>query len=169
MKKTNSESNSTALGSNQYLQLPVRLFIATSGDLDPLVKSTSAEEGDPDIEPARFAVNYSSWISVGINSSADYLRLLFEDLDDQSKGNSTAAPSLNGNASDGSSGQDHPPIKRQRSGTRKSSWIRKAIGKKNKESLTDDFVACRDTMQSVSPPALPASPASLVPLPETSR
>jgi hypothetical protein len=72
---------------NQYLHLPIRLFIASSGDYDPLMRDyvtlSKGKEADSsyisDLEEAKTAVEQSSWASRDIFSSADYLRNLFED------------------------------------------------------------------------------------------
>ena len=71
----------------QYLHLAIRLFIASSGDYDPLMRdyasSSKGKETDSscvaDLEEAKTAVEQDSWASKGILSSADYLRKLFED------------------------------------------------------------------------------------------
>jgi hypothetical protein len=103
------------LASEEYLQLPVRLFIASSGAFDPLlstrlfVASSSrsdplmsdldgleVDEGDDDIEgpspndysEARIAVGQNKWAADGINGSADYLRSLFRDTRPKVQGSS---------------------------------------------------------------------------------
>ncbi|KAK0100330.1 hypothetical protein ONS95_008288 [Cadophora gregata] len=65
----------------QYQQLQVRLFIASMGTYDPI------SEPDPDLsgaiarefESARLAVRKATWADSGIRSSADYLKMLYED------------------------------------------------------------------------------------------
>jgi hypothetical protein len=76
--------------SKQYLHIPLRLFIASSGAYDPLNHSMSTldrrqygkDDRTPrpeDIHQARSAVRQSGWCSIGVSNSADYLRKLFED------------------------------------------------------------------------------------------
>jgi len=76
----------------QYLYLPIRLFIASSGSYDP-VKSrddwyfpdsndsydfpTGADYGE-----ARLVVQFEEWASHGVSGSADHLRRIFEDTGD---------------------------------------------------------------------------------------
>jgi len=76
------------LGAKQYLHLAIRLFIASSGIHDPLMRSFSAEpENLPDDEASRvedyilaqYASQQKKWSSIGIMSSADYLKYIFED------------------------------------------------------------------------------------------
>jgi hypothetical protein len=77
-----------ALGAKQYLHLAVRLFIASSGNHDPLMWSYSigpnilSSEAIPsmrDYELAQHGTRKETWYSLGIESSADYLKHLFED------------------------------------------------------------------------------------------
>lgn len=74
----------------QYLYLAIRLFIAVSGNYDPLVKNLTASLVSPSAdnsravryehyERAQLAVQHLYWESKGIHSSADYLKQLFED------------------------------------------------------------------------------------------
>jgi hypothetical protein len=76
------------LRAKQYLHLAVRLFIASSGIHDPLIRSFSAEaENLPDDEASRvedyrlaqYASQQKKWPSIGVTSSADYLKYIFED------------------------------------------------------------------------------------------
>jgi hypothetical protein len=72
---------------NQYLHLAIRLFIASSGDYDPLTRDyvtlTKGKNIDSsyisDLQEAKNVVDQNSWASGGILSSADYLRNIFED------------------------------------------------------------------------------------------
>jgi len=72
---------------DRYLHLALRLFIASSGNYDPLMRDyTSSGKGKEtslsyisDLEEAKTAMEQSSWASKRISSSADYLRKLFED------------------------------------------------------------------------------------------
>lgn len=79
------------IGPGQYLHLPVRLFIASSGTHDPLVadlllsiNTTSPQEEDcpgaEDYRDAQLAVRQAEWNSHGITTSAEYLSHLFEDV-----------------------------------------------------------------------------------------
>jgi hypothetical protein len=82
-----SYTNNSKLATDQYLHLAIRLFIASSGDYDPLTRDyvtpSKGKEADSsyisDLEEAKSAVEQSSWASRNILSSADYLRHLFED------------------------------------------------------------------------------------------
>jgi len=78
------------LASEEYLKLPVSLFIASSGTFDPLMDDSTRPEvggGEVGIEgqvpnyytEARIAVGQNKWVTDGISGSADYLRNLFED------------------------------------------------------------------------------------------
>lgn len=80
-------------GVTQYLHLAVRLFIAISSNFDPIVQDSSSEpapstknnqEETPDANygSARIAVRWLEWETMGIASSAEYLRKLFEDVGD---------------------------------------------------------------------------------------
>lgn len=77
-------------GATQYLHLAVRLFIASSGAYDPLIKDLVPISVSPPTyrsvitrneryENAQLAVQRIYWESKGIHSSADYLKHLFED------------------------------------------------------------------------------------------
>ena len=87
--RTGKESKEKSPGAHQYLHLALRLFIAYSRKYDPLTQKLPKEFGVAVTEQdemfgneaiiARLAVGYSSWSSVGITSSKDYLKLLFED------------------------------------------------------------------------------------------
>ncbi|PQE24426.1 c2h2 finger domain containing protein [Rutstroemia sp. NJR-2017a BBW] len=73
----------------QYLHLGIRLFIASSGNHDPLTQDWSSEfafpsqaDGAPkaaDYQAAQSALKQSIWKTHGIKSSAEYLKKLFED------------------------------------------------------------------------------------------
>ncbi|KAE8442727.1 hypothetical protein EG329_002918 [Mollisiaceae sp. DMI_Dod_QoI] len=66
----------------QYLYLPLRLFVAISAKLDPIATTVSwtstAIDMDADME-AQLAVGQPAWLTAGINTSADYLKGLFQD------------------------------------------------------------------------------------------
>jgi hypothetical protein len=77
----------------QYLHLAVRLFVAVSSSYDPLIQNTSSDQAlsstDSDkailnnrCKVAQIAVRQGEWESKGINSSAEYLKQLFEDRGD---------------------------------------------------------------------------------------
>jgi hypothetical protein len=87
LEKTIRPSSST---SREYLGLPVRLFIATSGTYDPLCEvPTSTSDGEPrsnDYREAQLAVSQSKWSSEGVNGSGDYLKKLFEDNNGETVG-----------------------------------------------------------------------------------
>ncbi|KAE9370065.1 hypothetical protein N431DRAFT_559356 [Stipitochalara longipes BDJ] len=82
-----SYTSSSKLSTDQYLRLVVRLFIASSGDYDPLTRDYASlgkgKDAKPlyisDLQEAKNAVDQISWSSRGILSSADYLKNLFED------------------------------------------------------------------------------------------
>lgn len=76
-----NEMSDSVVQAKQYLYLPLRLFIASSGPFDPLNRPPTNEMNGvlDDYERAAKAVNQSSWSSNGIQSSGDYLRSLFED------------------------------------------------------------------------------------------
>jgi hypothetical protein len=71
----------------QYMHLGVRLFIASSGIRDPLMKDYSAlpsssqeeEQANRNYQAAQEATRRDSWGVHGIKSSADFLRTIFED------------------------------------------------------------------------------------------
>lgn len=87
--RTGKESKEKSPGAHQYLHLALRLFIAYSRKYDPLTQKLPKEVGvivteqdevfGNEVIIARLAVGYSSWSSVGITSSKEYLKLLFED------------------------------------------------------------------------------------------
>jgi hypothetical protein len=87
---TSNNTDGGSLVRKQYLHLPVRLFIASSGPYDPLItrvssSSSSAERDGPsvlDCEAACIAVNQAGWKPRGIRCSGDYLKELFEDAGD---------------------------------------------------------------------------------------
>jgi hypothetical protein len=73
----------------QYLHLAVRLFIAVSSSYDPLIQNISSDQALSSTESdkaifnnrckvAQIAVGQGEWGSKGINSSAEYLKQLFE-------------------------------------------------------------------------------------------
>ncbi|KAE9367528.1 hypothetical protein N431DRAFT_69367 [Stipitochalara longipes BDJ] len=82
-----SYTKNSSLATNQYLHLAIRLFIASYGDYDPLIRDyvtlSKGKEADSsyisDLEEAKTAVEQISWASRNIFSSAEYLRDLFED------------------------------------------------------------------------------------------
>ncbi len=75
----------------EYLHLPLRLFVATSGIYDPLMKvyslhdrllflKTDEEKAlDDDFRAAQDAVKQDCWKSNGVSSSVQYLQNLFQD------------------------------------------------------------------------------------------
>jgi hypothetical protein len=77
-------------GVTQYLHLAVRLFIAISGNFDPIVPDSSSEptsstednQEETNYGLARIAVRWLEWETLGIAGSAEYLRKLFEDVGD---------------------------------------------------------------------------------------
>jgi hypothetical protein len=87
--RTGKESKEKSPGAHQYLHLALRLFLAYSRKYDPLTQKTRKEHGlavteqdeifSNEVIIARLAVGHSSWLSVGIGNSKDYLKLLFED------------------------------------------------------------------------------------------
>lgn len=71
-----------------YLHLAVRLFIASSGNYDPLRTSLNGSESQnlvnegsevDNFEMAKLSVQQSRWSSAGLDNSGDFLRRLFED------------------------------------------------------------------------------------------
>jgi hypothetical protein len=76
-------------GAREYLRLPVRLFIASSGIHDPLMRdfALGCEPQVPekklpssqDYKLAQIAIQKDAWSARNIKSSADYLKLLYED------------------------------------------------------------------------------------------
>ena len=71
----------------QYMHLGVRLFIASSGIHDPLMRDYSSlptssgaeEKANRNYQAAQEATRQNSWGVHGIKSSADFLRTIFED------------------------------------------------------------------------------------------
>jgi hypothetical protein len=71
----------------QYMHIGLRLFIASSGIHDPLMRDYSAipissgaeEKANGNYQAARKATRQESWGLRGIKSSADFLRTIFED------------------------------------------------------------------------------------------
>jgi hypothetical protein len=72
---------------DEYLYLPLRLFTATSGAYDPLIRNFALPGKEKELEltlvadfqAAQIAVQQSSWSVNGIESSSQYLKNLFED------------------------------------------------------------------------------------------
>jgi hypothetical protein len=83
------EAPDRSLGAREYLRLPLRLFIASSGIHDPLMRDLALDcepqgsdkklPSSQDYKLAQIAVQKDTWLARNIKSSADYLRLLFED------------------------------------------------------------------------------------------
>lgn len=75
----------TDIAVNQYLYLPLRLFIAThpgSSTKDPLVADEVLGIGLPSLEEyesVRIAVNHADWKLMGINNWGEYLKRLVQD------------------------------------------------------------------------------------------
>lgn len=72
----------------QYMILPLRLFLATSGSHDPLMRDFCINGQEPkeadgaqvlDLRAAQLAVQQACWATLGIKGSAGYLKFLFED------------------------------------------------------------------------------------------
>ena len=85
---SNGGSVDAYLRAKQYLHLAVRLFIASSGIQDPLMRNFSVElENLPEDEASRvedyrlaqYATQQKKWPSISVASSADYLKYVFED------------------------------------------------------------------------------------------
>jgi hypothetical protein len=82
---SNKGSINACLGAKKYLHLGVRLFIASSGTYDPLFSAGSKALVDGDVPRvddyilARYALRLETSAPVGITSSADYLKYVFED------------------------------------------------------------------------------------------
>lgn len=81
-------SINASLGAKKYLHLAIRLFIASSSTYDPLTRNFSAESnnlGDEeasrveDYKLAQYASQREIWESIGVTSTADYLKQIFED------------------------------------------------------------------------------------------
>ncbi|QSZ36578.1 hypothetical protein DSL72_006458 [Monilinia vaccinii-corymbosi] len=82
-------SHTEKLRSTQYLHIAVRLFTASSGNHDPLIRDWSSEsalasleDGAPRIEDyqdAQLAVKQADWRRGGITKSGSYLKNLFDD------------------------------------------------------------------------------------------
>jgi hypothetical protein len=80
-------SNRQVRGIQQYMHLGVRLFIASSSIRDPFMKDYSAlpassqeeKQANKKYQTARKATRQDSWGVHGINSSADFLKMIFED------------------------------------------------------------------------------------------
>jgi len=78
---------SKSLACQEYLKLPLSLFIASSGFHDPLSRLYNIGglvvriEGPStwDYTEAQVAVNQSEWAAAGVKGSADYLKRLFAD------------------------------------------------------------------------------------------
>ena len=81
-------SINASLGAKKYLHLAIRLFIASSSTYDPLIRNFSADSsslGDEDASRvedyklAQYASQRETWESIGVKSTADYLKQIFED------------------------------------------------------------------------------------------
>ncbi|KAF8863955.1 hypothetical protein BDZ45DRAFT_72958 [Acephala macrosclerotiorum] len=87
-----SPSNDPA--ARQYLYLATRLFAASSGTYDPLIRDYASPDLSKDQEvsyvssfrTAQLAVGQSAWASKGITSSAEYLKQIFEDDGEELEG-----------------------------------------------------------------------------------
>jgi hypothetical protein len=87
--RPNEAINIGNFGASGYLHLAVRLFTATSGVDDALMRgfssdeqNQSAKEDTPskrDYRIAEFAVEREDWNAWGISNSGEYLRKIFED------------------------------------------------------------------------------------------
>jgi hypothetical protein len=99
-------SDERRLACEEYLQLPIRLFIATSGTFDPLMSDLGELEVDEseddrdgqspnDYKEARIAVGQNKWAADGITGSADYLRSLFGDARPKAQETSNDGPAAN--------------------------------------------------------------------------
>jgi hypothetical protein len=83
------ETLDRSLGARDYLRLPVRLFIASSGIHDPLMRDLAldCEPQEPakklpsiqDYKLAQIAIQKHTWPARNIKSSADYLKNLYGD------------------------------------------------------------------------------------------
>jgi hypothetical protein len=75
----------TNVETKQYLHLVIRLFGASSGTYDPLIRNhdTSSKEQDnsiaEDFKAAQLSLHQYKWTSTGITGSVNYLKQLFED------------------------------------------------------------------------------------------
>jgi len=75
-----SDEGTALVQSKRYLHLPLRLFIASSGNYNPLTRDLLSFSGrHDDYEQARQAVGYGEWCLSGIGDSGTYLKRLFED------------------------------------------------------------------------------------------
>jgi hypothetical protein len=75
-----ADSHPASLQSKQYMHIPLRLFIASSGTYDPLARDLlSFSDEHDDYEQARQAVGHGDWCLSGIRDSGSYLKTLFED------------------------------------------------------------------------------------------
>jgi hypothetical protein len=78
--KSSTAESSYHTAVNEYLSLPVQLFIAGSGSYDPVAEdspSGGSLEKDQAIVSARKAVRQEIWKEKGISGSTDYLKRLF--------------------------------------------------------------------------------------------
>jgi hypothetical protein len=83
------EAPDRSLGAREYLRLPVRLFIASSGIHDPLMRDLALDcesqgpekrlPSSQDYKLAQIAIQKDTWSTRNIKSSADYLKLLYGD------------------------------------------------------------------------------------------
>jgi hypothetical protein len=82
-------SEGRCLGAREYLQLAVRLFVASTRTYDPLIRqlpqdyiSEGADDGGlhfMEVKIVQLAVKQIDWKASGIEGSGDYLKRLFED------------------------------------------------------------------------------------------
>jgi len=74
------DSQPACLQSKQYMHIPLRLFVAGSGNYDPLTRDLlSLSDEHDEYEQARQAVGHGDWCLTGIRDSGSYLKMLFED------------------------------------------------------------------------------------------
>lgn len=81
--------STTSSSIKRFLHLAVRLFAASSGDYDPLVREWNfpkvgmtqkeIKQSESNNDAVRLAVKQKDWKSLGYQNSADYLQKLFED------------------------------------------------------------------------------------------
>jgi hypothetical protein len=90
----------------EYLQIALRLFVATSGTYDPLMKSYSANDPlafwktkeekarDQNFKAAQQVVKQENWAFLGISGSMQFLRNLFQDSGEISPSSPSSPASL---------------------------------------------------------------------------
>ncbi|KAH8756869.1 hypothetical protein BGZ57DRAFT_802906 [Hyaloscypha finlandica] len=112
---------------DQYLHLAIRLFVASSGDYDPLMRDyvTPANDKDvdssfiQDLQEAKRAVKQDTWAERGIVSSANYLRNVFEDngreicLNKDTTTRRDGVPALQGSSLGANSIQSHAVLQKE--------------------------------------------------------